>query len=242
MAMNEIERICARLIASSPLRRDELHELEHPQIRAEVETRLRSCGLSLATSAYSDHYGLRLLTEVADATVLDAPSNLGLNRDTCALLTVLWARLALQRRTAEDTQEAPTDQFSLLPQDRAERARTFTPSVRFETLAQEFGSRLGGRTRLRSLLGQLRRLGFITYHRLEDIQAGPLLELGIDGEQMIAFIRSRVLGELLSRAQSRSVDSEQGSKQPSQSETPAESVRTGATGAPLPSKRAAGVS
>jgi len=238
--MSEIERICARLIASGPVCRDDLRELEHPQIRAEVETRLRSCGLSLATSAYSDHYGLRLLTEFADATVLDAPSNLGLNRDTCALLTVLWARLALQRRTVEDTQEAPADQFSLLPQERAERARTFIPSVRFETLVHEFGPQLGGPTRMRTLLSQLRRLGFISYHQLDDIQAGPLLELGIDGEQMIAFIRSRVLGELLSRAQSRSLDSEQGSKQPSQSERPAESVRIDTAGASASSKRAAG--
>jgi hypothetical protein len=196
----------------------------------------------LPTSAYSDYYGLQLLTDVADATVLDTPTNLELNRDACALLTALWAQLALQRRTAADTQETPTDQPSLLPQQRAELARTFMPAVRFETLVQEFGSRLGGRTRLRSLLSQLRRLGFITYHRLEDIQAGPLLELGIDGEKMVAFIRSRVLGQLLDRTQSSPVDREQESKQPSQGEAPAESGRIGVAGALAPSKRAIGVS
>src|SRR5438552_13282796 len=185
--MNEIERICALLIASGWVRRNDVSDLEHPQIRTEIESRLRSCGLSLATSAYSDYYGLRLASEICDATVLDTPTNLDLSRDACALLTVLWARLALQRRTAEDTHESPALQPSLLPQQRAEQARTFAPSVRFETLVQEFGSRLGGRTRLRSLLSRLRRLGFITYHHLDDIQAGPFLELGIDGEKMIAF-------------------------------------------------------
>jgi len=41
------------------------------------------------------------------------------------------------------------------------------------------------------------RLGFVTYQRLETIEAGPQLELGIDGERMVAFIRSRVLGRFL---------------------------------------------
>lgn len=240
--MNDVEQICARLIALGVLRRDDAHDLQHPQIRAEVEARLSACGLSLATSAYSEYYGLRLRTDIADATVLDAPTNLELKSDACALLTVLWARLALQRRTAEDTQEVPTHQASLLPQHRAERARSFTPSLRFETLAQEFGPRLGGRTRLRSLLGQLRRLGFITYFRLDDIQAGPLLELAIDGEQMIAFIRSRVLGELLSQAPPQTSEPGEQPKQQSQAEKRLESVATEVNVPSERGKRVAGAS
>jgi len=239
--MNEVEQICARLFAYGALRRDHARDLEHPQIRAEVEARLNACGLSLATSAYSDHYGLRLRADVADATVLDAATNLELKSDSCALLTVLWARLALQQRTAEDTQEVPTSQPSLLPQERAARARSYTPSVRFETLAQEFGPRLGGRTRLRRLLSQLRRLGFVAYNRLDDIQAGPLLELAIDGEKMIAFIRSRVLGELLGRDQSLSAD-HQDSPNPSPPKPPAKSLQEQAESVPGPPKRTAGAS
>jgi len=121
--MAEAERICALLIASGWVRRNDIRDLEDPQIRTEVEARLRSCGLSLATSAYSDYYGLRLASEICDATVLDTPTNLDLSRDACALLTVLWARLALQRRTAEDTHDAPTMQTSLLPLQRGEQAR-----------------------------------------------------------------------------------------------------------------------
>lgn len=237
--MNDAEQICARLIATGTLLRDDVRDLEHPQIRADVEARLNACGLSLATSAYSEYYGLRLRPETADATVLDAPSNLDLKSDACALLTVLWARLALQRRTAEDTQQAPDAQASLLQEHQGEKARTFTPSVRFETIAHEFGSRLGGRTRLKVLLGQLRRLGFITYHHLDDIQAGPLLELGIDGEKMVSFIRLRVLGELLKHAEPSAADSERPS---TQAQTAAESLRIGASGMVAPAKRAAGVS
>ena len=38
---------------------------------------------------------------------------------------------------------------------------------------------------------------FVTYRRLDAIRAGPLLELAIDGEKMIGFIRSRVLSQYL---------------------------------------------
>src|SRR5579864_4765794 len=146
--MSEIERVCARLFARGFLRRDEAHELEHPQMRAEVEDRLNQCGLSLASSAYSNYYGLRLRSDIGDATVLDAPNNLELRTDACALLTILWARLALQERTVEDSHETPADQPLLLPQERAAKAHSFAASVRFETLVREFGPHLGGRTHL----------------------------------------------------------------------------------------------
>jgi hypothetical protein len=195
--MDEAARICARLLAAGAVLRQEIPDLDHPEVRADVEHRLLQCGLSLATSAYSDHVGLRLSPEVSDATVLDAASNRGLGADACALLTVLWARLALQRRTAEDSRTTPDLQPALLPEDRREAARLFAPFVRFETLAREFGPQLGGRTRLKSILGHLRRLGFVSYRRLDQIEAGSLLELAIDGEKMVAFIRSRVLSRLL---------------------------------------------
>jgi DNA-binding transcriptional ArsR family regulator len=37
----------------------------------------------------------------------------------------------------------------------------------------------------------------VSYRRLDQIEGGPLLELAIDGEKMVAFIRSRVLSRLL---------------------------------------------
>jgi hypothetical protein len=195
--MDEAARVCARLLAVGALRRQEVPDLDHPEIRADVERRLSQCGLSLATSAYSDHVGLRLSPDVSDATVLDVASNRGLGADACALLTVLWARLALQRRTAEDSRRTPDLQGPLLPEDRREAVRLFAPFVRFETLAREFGPQLGGRTRMKAILGHLRRLGFVSYRRLDQIEAGPLLELAIDGEKMVSFIRSRVLSRLL---------------------------------------------
>src|SRR3990170_7755577 len=113
--MDEAARICASLLSAGAVRRQEIPDLDHPEIRADVERRLSQCGLSLATSAYSDHVGLRLSPAVSDATVLDAASNRGLGADACSLLTVLWARLALQRRTAEDSRTTPGLQPALLP-------------------------------------------------------------------------------------------------------------------------------
>lgn len=194
--MDEVAQICAKLMAFGAVSRKELSDLDHPVLREEVEKRLEQCGFELASSAYSDHYGVRLL-RTADASVLDTASNMGLAADTCALITVLWAKLALQKRTATDTQSTPAEQGELLTDIRREKAMEFRPSVRFETLAQEFGRKLGGKVRLRSLLGHLRKLKFITYRRLDDIQAGPLLELAIDGEKMIGFIRSRALSQYL---------------------------------------------
>ena len=194
--MDDAARICARLMASGAVRRADLLELEHPVIRDEVESRLRQCGFQLASSAFSEHYGVRLAVESASEG-LDTPTNLGLNANACALLTILWAKLALQKRTASKTQATPNEQGDLIAAERRDRVREYQPSVRYETLAREFGSKLGGRTRLRALLGQLRKLKFVAYRRLDEIQAGPLLELAIDGEKMIGFIRSRVLARYL---------------------------------------------
>lgn len=195
--MNEAALVCARLLREGTIARAELSALDHPDIRHEVERRLEAVGLVLATSAYSDHVGVRLSPEVTGDTAFDAASNLGLRADACALLVILWARLVLQKRTAADTRQVP-GQASLLPGEQAAAAQRFMPQVRLETLFREFGAALGSRTRIKGLVSQLRRLGFLG-GRGEVIEAGPLLELGVDGERMIAFIRRKVLTELLAR-------------------------------------------
>lgn len=193
--MDEAARICARLLREGAVPRSELTALDHPEIREDVEQRLAAVGLTLATSAYSDHVGIRLSADIAADRAFDSASNLGLRADACALLVVLWARLVLQKRTAVETREVP-GQVSLLSDDRATAAKQFTPSVRLETLVREFGPIVGKRTHLKGLVAQLRRLGFAA-GRGEVVEPGPLMELAIDGERMVAFIRRGVLAELL---------------------------------------------
>jgi len=105
--MNQAIRICARLLRAGALPLIDVPELELPEVRREVERRLRSVGLVLATSTYSGHVGIRLAPEVAGDPAFEAASNLGLKADACALLVVLWVRLVLPRRqTGERMPEA----------------------------------------------------------------------------------------------------------------------------------------
>jgi hypothetical protein len=187
--------ICARLLRAGAVPRAELPDLDFPDVRREVERRLQTVGLVLATSAYSDHVGIRLAPEVTADSAFDAASNLGLRSDACALLVILWARLVLQKRTAADTRELP-GQSALFTGEQAAAARGFRPSVRLEALVREFRPVLGGRSRIQMLITQLRRLHFLAGYG-DVIEAGPLLELGIDGERMIGFIRREVLAKLL---------------------------------------------
>lgn len=193
--MDRAAQICARLIREGAVKREEVPELDVPDVRREVERRLAETGLELATSAYSEHVGIRLSPEVTSEAAFDAASNMGLRADACALLVLLWARLVLQKRTARDTRAVP-GQAELLAADSAKAARQYNPPVRFETLMREFSHVVGSRTNLRRLLTQLKRLGFVAV-RGDLVEAGPMLELGIDGERMVAFIRRGVLARLL---------------------------------------------
>lgn len=195
MDRDEVALTCARLLREGVVPRKDLAALDYPDTRAEIEHRLRQVGLMLATSAFSEFVGLRLGTEVASAPHFDSASNLGLNADACALLVILWARLVLQKRTAEERHEVP-GQAALLPDDQREAARQFTPQVQVEAIVQEFGRVLGARSHIRTLIGKLRNLRFLGGQG-ETIEAGPLLELGVDGEQMISFIRRGVLSQLV---------------------------------------------
>lgn len=192
---DEAAHLCARLLREGVVPRAQLPDLDFPEVRRDVEERLAAVGLVLATSTYSDHVGLRLSPDVTGDAAFDAASNLGLRSDACALLVILWARLVLQKRTAADTREIP-GQAELLTADRAGAARRFQPRVRLETLAREFRSVLGGRSHIQRLVSQLRRLRFLAGHG-DIIEAGPLLELGVDGERMVSFLRREVLTRLL---------------------------------------------
>lgn len=173
--MDEVTRICARLLREGSVARAEVPPLDDPDIRPEVERRLRSVGLMLATNDSSDHVGLRLAPEVTADAGLDAASHLGLRPEACALLVILWVRLVLQRRTASSEAEPPR--------------------VHLETLVRDFRSVLGGRGRIRSLVQELRRLRFLS-GKGEEIEAAPLLEIAIDGERMMSFLRRGALAGL----------------------------------------------
>lgn len=189
--MNEATRICARLLRAGALPRAEVPGVDVPETRREVEKRLRGVGLVLATSPYSDHVGIRLAPEMAADPAFEAASNLGLRADACALLVVLWVRLVLARRGEEP--KAPLSGTD-------ENQGKIRPQVRLDTLARELRPLLGDRRHIRDLVSQLRRLCFLAGQG-EVIEAGPLLELGIDSDRMIAFLRGGVLEGLLKESE-----------------------------------------
>lgn len=175
--MNEAVRICAVLLRAGAVSGAELPELDRPEVRSEVERRLGGVGLVLATSPWSDLVGIRLAPEVAADPAFEAAANLGLGGDACALLVVLWARLVLAR-------PAPAG---------GENVR---PVVRMDNLARELRPLLGDRRHIRTLVAQLRQRGLLAGHG-DVIEPGPLLELAIDSERMISFLRGGVLADLL---------------------------------------------
>jgi hypothetical protein len=130
--------------------------------------------LTLATSPSSGHVGLRLAPEVAADAGLDVARHLGLRAEACALLVILWVRLIFQRQVAGAAEP---------------------PRVHLETLVRDFQPVLGGRSRIRSLVQELRRLRFLAGSG-EEIEAAPLLELALDGERILGFLRRDVLAAL----------------------------------------------
>lgn len=177
--------------------RHEIPEIDHLEVRREVERRLEGVGLVLATSAYSDHVGLRFSPEASIGPAFETTANRDLRSDACALLVILWARLVLQKRTVEDTHEVPSDtQTEIYADESRRKAKEYVPHVMLETISREFRSILGAKSRVKSLVSILKRHGFVR-GRGERIEAGPMLELGVDGERMMAFIRRTALADIL---------------------------------------------
>ncbi len=174
--MNAAALLCVRLIRTGTLPLSEIHALDAADVLREVKERLHGVGLTLATSPWSDQVGIRLASELEDNPAFKAASNLGLTPEACALLVVLWARLVLPR--SQDDSPSPT-----------------RPQIRFDLLVRELRPLLGDRRHIRALVVQLRQLDFLAGQG-EVIEAGPLLELGIDGDRLVAFFNDSVLAGL----------------------------------------------
>lgn len=195
----EAARVCAILLREGYVERDRLPELKNPTTKEAVEGRLRDVGLELVTTPYTPYYGVRQRADIESDEAFDSVSNESVLRsDACALLVILWARLALQRRTGQDRLETP-GQAALTIEGKVERAEDYEPTIRQEAIVEEFGDILGTKSHIKRLLTQLAGLGFIR-RRGSIISAGPNLELAIDGDRMMSFVRDRLISALLDRA------------------------------------------
>ncbi|MEB3196118.1 MAG: hypothetical protein VKP62_02840 [Candidatus Sericytochromatia bacterium] len=176
---DEIAGVLAPFFHKGFLARREAKSLMDPAKRAEAERRLNGIGLTLAWSPYSRYYGLALADGPGNRT--ERITNLAeLDRNALALLVVLWARLVLPQRLAEEGREGGISE----------------PVVSFEALNAEFGKKLGGR-RFEMYVSQLKRLGFLEYVRKDEIKAGPFLDLLGDSQKLSAFLRQSTLAKVL---------------------------------------------
>ena len=160
--------------------RREAKGLMNPVHREEAERRLQAVGLTLAWSPYSRYYGLAL------ADTVDRPERITnmqeLDRNALALLVIMWARLVLPQRLAEEGREGGVAE----------------PVVAFDAVCAEFGKKLGGPRRFEMYVGQLKRLGFLEYTRKDEIKAGPFLDLLGDSNKLASYLRQSTLAKVLS--------------------------------------------
>ena len=192
------QEICSRLMIRPYIPKAEYKDLIiNEELRRDVETRLRSVGLFLVDNFYSKYFAVRLADEIERDATLSWSANFNLEKPAIALLVVLWAKLVFPKRTAQERREQPGDNVRPLfpgqaPVPEAEQ------STSEAALRAELGRKCGG-AKMPIYLGQLKRLGFIEYARMDHITEGPLLDLLIDGPQMAIKIKNAALWDVLGR-------------------------------------------
>jgi predicted transcriptional regulator len=190
--LNEAARVCALLLRRGHVKSSELPTL--PLFRREVDELLRPVGLRLRTSVFSDWVGLEFLPEIAALDEFSTATNLDLGRDALAMITVLWARLVLPKRSRMDDSTTPGQRTFDPDQDR-ESARQYQPELSEAGIVEEFRDVFGGVGLVRGLITKLANQGFVSRGPSGSLVAGPLLELHLDGEEMAAFIQGPVFRE-----------------------------------------------
>jgi hypothetical protein len=118
-----------------------------------------------------------------------------LNKGAVALLVILWAKLILPKRVAQEQRLDPgEDNLELFPQ--AKQRKPVYLTVHRDALFAEFGRKFG-KMNFQRYLGQLRNMGFVTEDRSGHIGEGPLLDLLVDGTRMAIKLKDSVLWSLL---------------------------------------------
>lgn len=192
------QEICSRLMMKPYIPKADFKDLVvDDSLRGEVESRLKSVGLALVDNYYSKYFAVRLTDEIERDATLTWAANFHLEKPAIALLVVLWAKLVFPKRIAQERREQPGDNVRpLFPQNEP------VPDIQLSTseaaLRAELGRKCGG-SKLPIYLGQLRRLGFLEYSRLDNITEGPLLDLLVDGQQMAIKLKNSALWDVLGR-------------------------------------------
>jgi hypothetical protein len=199
-------RVIARLLALRFLPREDAEVrrlLVDGAFREEVEQRLAASGLRLLAHPFAAHVSVALVRECEGAVFEQSDawqaSNIGLPKDAVALLVILWALIILPKRERQLAGESAN------PEQQAEMFETvkLTPlaheasrGIPENALLTDYSELFGGKMRLQTSLGQLKRLGFIE-QRNKTIHEGPLLDLAFDYTEMAPRVLQGALSDLL---------------------------------------------
>jgi len=199
-------RLIARLLALRFLPREDAEIrrlLVDSSFRNEVEQRLAASGLRLLAHPFAAHVAIALTRECESAVFEQndtwQASNIGLPKDAVALLVILWALIILPKRERQLAGE------SAQPEQQSEMFETvkLTPAaldasrgIAENALLTDYSDLFGGKMRIQTSLGQLKRLGFIE-QRAKTIHEGPLLDLAFDYAEMAPRVLQGALADLL---------------------------------------------
>jgi hypothetical protein len=212
-------RLIARLLALRFLPRDDgevRRLLVDGSFREDVEQRLAASGMRLLDHPFAAHVSVALARECESAVFEQGDawqaSNIGLPKDAVALLVILWALIILPKRERQLAGESAN------PEQQKEMFETvkLTPlaheasrGIAENALLTDYSELFGGKMRIQTSLGQLKRLGFIE-QRSKTIHEGPLLDLAFDYADMAPRVLQGALSDLLKqRGMLSDVDSQE---------------------------------
>ena len=190
------QQICAHLLIFTYLRKSSCKDLVlDEELRARVRARLRMVGLELVDNVYSEHFAVRLLPVIESDVAFDWSTNSRLNKGAVALLVILWSKLILPKRVAQEQRLDPDDEnMDLFQADKPRKPVYLT--VHRDALYAEFGAKFG-KVNFTRYLGQLRNMGFVSEDRAGNVGEGPLLDLLVDGTRMAIKLKDSVLWSIL---------------------------------------------
>jgi len=197
---DRVQEICSLLIANGYAPATEFRDLMYDEdLRERVELRLDKVGLRLVHNVYSEHWGVVLNAHTAADERLEWSNNFGLERGAMALLLILWTKLVMPKRLAqEERQPEDGSVSSLFPEvEKMPQPRT---SISRDQIVAEFGDVLGGLTLTSKYIAQLSRARLIKAHG-GVIEEGPLLSLVVDETGLADDLRREVLISVLRREQ-----------------------------------------
>jgi hypothetical protein len=193
-----IQEICSLLLANGYLHRDECRDLLfNEELRRRVEHRLDMVGMRLLHNPYAEYWAVGLNDRTASDDRLEWSNNFGLERGAMALLLVIWCKLVLPKRLAQEERQPEDGSIaSLFPE--VEEMPNPQVSISRDQIMAECANMLGGVTLVGKYLAQLARAKLIQSHAGQ-IKEGPLLALVIDENELGDELRREVLLSVLRR-------------------------------------------